>query len=207
MAWDYSEKLKDHFFNPRNIMTESEEAYRPDGVGMVGNVKCGDMMKMFIKVDENERITDCRWQTYGCASAIGSTSILSTMVIGKTLEEALMIGPQEIAKELDGLPPQKFHCSVLGDKALRAAATDYYRRHGKESKITWGGAEVVCKCLNVTREEIEELVAHGVTEFSEIQERTKLGTSCGECRPNAMALLDELRQKYYPQACGTEVQS
>lgn len=207
MAWDYSEKLKEHFFNPRNILQQTEEEYNPDGVGMVGNVKCGDMMKMLIKVGENDTIADCKWQTYGCASAIGSTSILSTMVIGKSLDEAMKIGPQEIAAELGGLPAQKFHCSVLGDKALRAAAADYYRRNGKEDKITWTGSEVICNCLNVTRDEIEELVAHGVTEFSELQERTKLGTSCGSCKDNAMQLLEELRKKYHPQSCETEVKS
>jgi nitrogen fixation NifU-like protein len=129
------------------------------------------------------------------------------MVIGKTIEEAMKIGPQEIATELGGLPPQKFHCSVLGDKALRAAAADYYRRKGLEHKITWGVGEIICNCLNVSKDEIEELVAHGVTEFSELQERTKLGTSCGECKPRAMELLEELRKKYYPQGCELEGQA
>jgi Fe-S cluster assembly protein NifU len=192
MAWDYSEKLKDHFFNPRNILETPEDDYKADGVGEVGNIKCGDMMKMYIKVDADERISECKWKTYGCASAIGSTSMLSTMVIGKTIDEALKITPDTIAKELGGLPEQKFHCSVLGDKALRAAVEDYFTRNGKLERITWKHREVICKCLNISRDEIEKLVDEGVTDFPTLQERTKLGTSCGECIDRAKELLQEL---------------
>ena len=192
MAWDYSETLKDHFFNPRNILEVPEEEYGADGAGEVGNVKCGDMMKMYIKVDKDERIIECKWKTYGCASAIGSTSMLSTMVIGKTLDEALTVTPDAIAKELGGIPAQKFHCSVLGDKALRAAIEDYFTRQGKPERITWKKKDIVCKCLNISREEIEKLVEEGVTDFYTLQERTKLGTSCGECVEDAKKLFAEL---------------
>lgn len=198
MAWDYTDKLKEHFYHPRNVLEGDEADFQADGVGTVGNIKCGDMMKMYIKVDKDERITDCKWKTYGCASAIGSTSVLSEMVIGKTLEEALKIGPKEIAEELGGLPQAKIHCSVLGHKALRAAIEDYFRHTGQENRITWAGREIVCQCLNVSREEIEEAVASGVTDFSVLQDKTKVGTGCGSCVERVKALLEEYRQKYYP---------
>jgi NifU-like protein involved in Fe-S cluster formation/bacterioferritin-associated ferredoxin len=192
MAWEYSETLKDHFFNPRNILEVPEEEFKADGVGEVGNIKCGDMMKMYIKVGDDETVTDCKWKTYGCASAIGSTSLLSTMVIGKNLEDALKITPDDIVTELGGLPTQKFHCSVLGDKALRAAVEDYFTRKGIPERITWKHKEIICKCLNISRDEIEKLVDDGVTDFPTLQELTKLGTSCGGCIEDAKKLFNEL---------------
>ncbi len=122
--WVYTEKVKEHFMNPQNVL-ENPDDYEADGEGLVGNIKCGDQMIMWIKVDKDKGvITDCKWKTYGCASAIASTSILSEMVKGMTLEEAYNISPKDITKELGGLPEHKVHCSVLGDKALRAAIND-----------------------------------------------------------------------------------
>ena len=192
MAWDYTEILKDHFFNPRNILETSEEEFKPDGVGEVGNIKCGDMMKIFIKVDENENITDCKWKTYGCASAIGSTSMLSTMVIGKKLDDAIKITPKDIADALGGIPDQKFHCSVLGDKALRFAIENYFEKKGAPERITWKVRQIICSCLDVDRDEIETLYKEGNVSFEQIQEKTKLGTSCGTCIEKAKNLLNEL---------------
>jgi NifU-like protein involved in Fe-S cluster formation len=127
-GWLYSDKVKEHFFNPKNLFKSIEEVKsyekEADGIGEVGSPACGDVMKMFIKVKEG-KITACKWQTFGCASAIASTSMLSVMVIGKTLEEAKKITPKDIVNELGGLPPRKIHCSVLGDQALRAAIKDY----------------------------------------------------------------------------------
>lgn len=133
-GWLYSDKVKEHFFNPKNIFKSEEEAEKykkeADGVGMVGSPACGDLMEMYIKVKDS-KVVECKWRTFGCASAIASTSILSEMVIGKTLEEAKKITPQDIVKELDGLPAHKIHCSVLGDQALRKAIEDYERRQLK----------------------------------------------------------------------------
>lgn len=130
--WLYSEKVKDHFINPRNVLID-EKAFDYDARGVVGNVVCGDEMFFYLKVDKEKRIiTDCRWKTYGCASAIASTSVLSEKVKGMTLDEAYKISPKDIVKELNGLPEHKIHCSVLGDDALRAAIDDYYERHGKK---------------------------------------------------------------------------
>lgn len=130
--WVYSEKVKDHFINPRNVL-DDEKSFDYDGKGVVGNVVCGDEMAFYIKVDKEKGIiTDCRWRTFGCASAIASTSVLSEKIKGMALEEAYKISPKDIVKELDGLPEHKIHCSVLGDDALRAAIDDYHKRHAKK---------------------------------------------------------------------------
>jgi len=129
----YSDTVMDHFSNPRNVLKVPEEQYGPSGVGMVGNPTCGDMMKVWIKVDQADRIIDLKWKTFGCASAIGSTSMMSEMVTekgGMKIEDALRLKPQDIMDRLGGLPSIKIHCSVLGDKALRSAIQDRPGRHG-----------------------------------------------------------------------------
>lgn len=197
VEWAYSEKLKEHFINPRNIL-EDEESYQDDGKGIVGNMKCGDQMLIVIKVDKEKGIiTDCKWKTYGCASAIASTSILSEMVIGMTLEEAYNLSPKDVAKELGGLPEHKVHCSVLGDKALRAAINDYYKRNGMEDKIKKAEVKVICHCMNVTDEEIEDAVLDGAKTFLDIQERTKAGTVCGQCKEDILKLMEEYKKEHF----------
>jgi nitrogen fixation NifU-like protein len=196
VEWTYSEIVKDHFQHPRNVL-EDEATYREDGKGLVGSPQCGDMMLVAIRVDSAaERITDFKWKTYGCASAVGSTSILSEMVLengGMTLQEAWTIKPDDIMKRLGGLPAHKIHCSVLGDKALRAAISDYYRRNEKADQIPREG-NIVCECLNVTDTEIRDLVADGVSTFIELQERTKIATDCGKCKEKAIALFESYKQ-------------
>lgn len=123
-SWVYSDIVKEHFLNPRNFLMGDEAQFACDATGIVGNPICGDQMKMFIKI-EDDKITDVKWKTYGCASAIASTSALSELVKGKTLPEALKIGPAEITEFLGGLPKHKFHCSVLGHEALAAAIENY----------------------------------------------------------------------------------
>lgn len=122
--WVYSEKVKDHFLNPRNFLFGDENKFKYDAVGTVGNPICGDQMKMFIKV-RNDKIVDLKWKTYGCASAIASTSALSELAKGKTLDEALKIDAKMIDDYLGNLPKHKFHCSVLGHDALREAIKNY----------------------------------------------------------------------------------
>ncbi|HKK83739.1 MAG TPA: iron-sulfur cluster assembly scaffold protein, partial [Atribacterota bacterium] len=195
--WVYSEKLKEHFINPRNIL-EDEDSYQEHGKGIVGNMKCGDQMMVVIKVDKEKGIIiDCKWKTYGCASAIASTSILSEMVKGITLEEAYHISPKDIAKELGGLPVNKVHCSVLGDKALRAAINDYYKRNGMSDKIEKEETRVICECMNVTDKEIEEAVLDGARTFLEIQEHTKAGTVCGKCKEDIEQLLEKYKKEHF----------
>ncbi len=126
-GWVYSEVVKEHFLNPLNFLMGDENKYERDAEGIVGNPVCGDQMKMFIRV-ENDKIVDVKWKTYGCASAIASTSALSELAKGKTLDEALKIGPEEIAEFLGGLPKHKFHCSVLGHEALAEAVKNYHKK-------------------------------------------------------------------------------
>lgn len=192
--WMYSDVVKDHFMNPRNIL-EDEEKYAPDGRGVVGNLKCGDQMLVAIKVTDN-KISDCRWKTYGCASAIASTSILSEAVKGMELESAYKIRPQDIADRLGGLPENKIHCSVLGDKALRAAIEDYYKRNDMEDRIVEEEARTICQCMNVTDKEIEAAVKEGARTYEDIQNRTKAGTVCGQCKDETLELLHQYVHLY-----------
>lgn len=122
--WVYSETVKEHFLNPRNFLMGDESKFDYDAVGLVGNPICGDQMKMFIKVKDG-RIIDVKWKTYGCASAIASTSALSEIAKGKTLDEAMKISAEDIDEYLGKLPKHKFHCSVLGHDALKDAISNY----------------------------------------------------------------------------------
>ena len=121
----YSEKVMDHFTNPRNV----GELPDADGVGEVGNAKCGDIMKMFIKV-ENGVITDCKFKTFGCGAAVATSSMATELIIGKKIEEALQLTNKAVVEALDGLPPVKVHCSVLAEQAIKSAIADYYTRQG-----------------------------------------------------------------------------
>jgi NifU-like protein involved in Fe-S cluster formation len=130
--WTYSDIVKEHFFAPKNFLKDDED-FNADGIGTCGSPACGDVMMFLIKVDKNtQRISDCRWRTFGCASAIASTSMLSEMVIekgGMPIEKARLVKPQQIVDRLGGLPDRKFHCSVLGHMALRNAVDDFKQRN------------------------------------------------------------------------------
>jgi nitrogen fixation NifU-like protein len=195
--WAYSETLKEHFMNPKNIL-QGEDTDAFDGVGMEGNLQCGDQMMVVIMVDkQKELITDCQWKTYGCASAIASTSVLSEMVKGMTLDQAFHVSPKEVAVALGGLPDHKIHCSVLGDKALRAAINNYYTRNGQTDKVKQEQAKVICQCMSITDHDIEEAVLEGARTYFELQERTKLGTVCGQCKDEAEVLLDKFKHIHF----------
>ena len=139
--WFYSDVVKEHFFKPKNIFKNETEMkkYKADGLGVVGSPACGDVMKMWIKVDaKKDTIKDCKWQCFGCGSAIATTSVLSEMITekgGMKLDEALKIRPMDIVKKLGGLPAKKIHCSVLGDQSLRAAIYDYFKKSGQENRL------------------------------------------------------------------------
>lgn len=124
----YSEKVIDHFTNPRNV-GKIEDA---DGVGEVGNAKCGDIMKIYLKIDENHIITDVKFNTFGCASAIASSSMATCLIKGKPVSEAIELSNKAVVEALDGLPPVKIHCSVLAEEAIKAAVKDYYDKNGIE---------------------------------------------------------------------------
>ena len=196
--WIYSENVKKHFFNPKNILKVPEEEYQADGIGFVGSPECGDMMKMWIKV-KNDKIAECKWQTFGCASAISSTSVLSEIVTknqGMSLKQALKITPQDIIKELGGLPDNKIHCSVLGDRALINAINDYFLKTGQKEKQVKEKKDLICSCFNIESKDIEQLIIKGQKTFSAIQKETKLGTACGKCISKAKKFIDAYNKKY-----------
>ncbi len=131
-SWLYNDVVKDHFLNPRNILID-DQTYESDGIGIVGSPACGDMMVVWIKIDRaTSRITECKWRTFGCASAIASTSMMSVMATengGMTLHDAKRLSPEAILERLGGLPDRKYHCSVLGHQALREAVLDSEEQH------------------------------------------------------------------------------
>ena len=123
----YSEKVMDHFTNPRNV----GEIENPDGVGTVGNAKCGDIMKMYLKI-EDDVIVDCKFKTFGCGAAIATSSMATELIKGHTVDEALKLTNNAVVEALEGLPPVKVHCSVLAEEAIKTAIADYYGKIGKE---------------------------------------------------------------------------
>lgn len=195
MDWLYTDTVKEHFTNPRNVLEGDESEWPCDGRGIVGNIKCGDQMLILLRISDGV-ITDCRWKTYGCASAIASTSILSEAVKGMKLEDAYTLRPQDIVAKLGGLPEHKIHCSVLGDKALRAAIDDYLERSGLPPMKGREAVEVVCNCLNITDKDIETAYKEGARGWEGLQERTKIGTACGSCKTRALELLHQLEHLY-----------
>jgi len=197
-SWYYSAEVKEHFFKPKNFTTKPPEDY--NGLGMVGSPACGDMLKVWIKVDEKSgKIKDFKWQTFGCASAIASTSALSGLATangGLTLEEARKISYKDILNCLGGLPERKVHCSVLGDKALRSAINDYYRRTNQLDKVAEEGRRFIDKVVRVTDRDIEQAVLDGVKTMEELQSKTKIGTGDRTCLTEAEELLKFYLEKY-----------
>lgn len=197
--WVYTDIVKDHFLHPRNLLLD-EARFKADGRGVIGNIKCGDEMVVVIQVDKKKNtISDLKWKTYGCASAIASTSVLSELAIGKTLDEAYALSSRDIAKALGGLPEHKIHCSVLGDKALRSAIDDFYTRQGMLEKVKREKEHIICHCLGITDAEIENAVLEGARNYYQLQERTKIGTVCGKCKGKTLKLLEEYKKKHFGQ--------
>lgn len=196
--WDYSEKVIDHFLHPRNV----GEVENPDGVGEVGSLACGDVLRLTFKLDDQGRIADVKFKTFGCASAIASASALTEMVKGKTLEEAEKITNRDIADYLGSLPEQKMHCSVLGREALEAAIHNY-RTGGKETRKLEG--RVVCKCFGVTEKEIERVVRENrLTSIEEVTHYTKAGGACGQCHQDIAAIIDRVWEEIKREEAGRE---
>jgi NifU-like protein involved in Fe-S cluster formation/bacterioferritin-associated ferredoxin len=182
----------------RNLEVAESHTYVTDAF-LVHN--CGDMMKMWIKVDkESDRIIECKWQTFGCGSAIASTSMLSVMLTengGMKIDDALKLRPQDIVKRLIDLPQRKFHCSVLGDKALRAAINDYFRKSNQHQRVVVEGAKVIDKILKITDKDIEEAVLEGAVNLEDVQKKTKVGAQDKSCIPEVEQLIRFYREKYF----------
>jgi NifU-like protein len=180
--WEYTDKVKDHFLNPRNVGV-IEDA---DGVGEVGSIACGDALTFYFKLDENGKIKDATFQTFGCASAIASSSALTEMVEGLTLEEAKKISNEDIAEYLGGLPKEKMHCSGMGRDALEKAITCYL---GEPEKKVEG--EIVCECFGVTDLEIERVVRENhLTTIEDVTDYVKAGGGCGNCHDRIQEIID-----------------
>ncbi|MBI4713653.1 iron-sulfur cluster assembly scaffold protein [Candidatus Uhrbacteria bacterium] len=201
-SWFYSDIVKEHFFHPRNFIEDGEiDESRFNAIGKVGSPACGDELRVWMKVDpKTERIVEFRWRTFGCGSAIASTSIASVIVTengGMTLDEARKLKPQEIIDRLGGLPQRKFHCSVLCDKALRDAINDYYRRTNQFEKIVAEAARLIDPVAKVTDHDIEEAVLEGAQTIEQVQQKTKVGIGNPSCLPAVEELIRFYKEKYF----------
>jgi len=191
--WNYSEKVMEHFMNPRNV----GEVADPDGVGEVGSMACGDALRLSFRLDADGRIAEAKFQTFGCGSAIASSSILTEMIIGKTLEEAAQITNEDIARELGGLPREKMHCSVMGREALEAAMIDHYKRLGRGVPChLLSQGVMICHCYSVTKDTIRDAVLqHGLETVEDVTNYTKAGGGCGDCHHDIEHIIEECKQK------------
>jgi nitrogen fixation NifU-like protein len=193
-SWLYSDTVKEHFVNPKNVLIDDEEDFPADGRGITGNIRCGDQMLMLLQI-KDDVITEVRWKTYGCASAIASTSMLSEIIKGMNIAEAYTIKPQDLVEKLGGLPENKIHCSVLGDKARRAAIDDYLAKTGRAGLFK-EEAEIICNCLSITDKDLETAYKNGARSWEDFQAATKIGTVCGNCKTKALELLHEFEHLY-----------
>jgi NifU-like protein len=182
--WEYTDKVKDHFLNPRNVGVIDDA----DGVGEVGSLACGDALTLYFKLDEHKKIKDAKFQTFGCASAIASSSALTEMVKGLSLEEAKKITNEDIAEYLGGLPKEKMHCSVMGRVALEKAITCHLGEPEKEIE-----GEIVCECFGVTDLEIERVVKENhLSSIEEVTDYVKAGGGCGNCHDRIQEIIDTI---------------
>lgn len=179
--WEYTDKVQQHFLSPRNV----GEIDKPSGTGDVGSLACGDALKLTLKINDADIITEAKFKTFGCASAIASSSVLTEMVIGMSVEEAAKITNEDIANALGGLPKEKMHCSVMGREALEAAIADY---RGQVLPMAQG--EVVCECFGVTDVEIIRAIKESnLRSVEEITNFTKAGGGCGKCEDKLREIL------------------
>jgi len=198
--WEYTDKVKDHFLNPHNV----GEIENPDGEAEVGSLACGDALKLTFSLDENKRIKEAKFKTFGCASAIATSSALTDIIKGMTLEEALKVTNQDIAEYLGGLPQEKMHCSVMGKQALEKAVENYRGAPSIEP-----GAKIICECFGVTDKEIERAVReNNLSTVEEVTNYTKAGGGCGNCHDAIAQIIESVKSetKSSPQPQMTNLQ-
>ncbi|MCI5221427.1 MAG: Fe-S cluster assembly protein NifU [Candidatus Electrothrix sp. AR4] len=184
--WEYTDKVQQHFMHPKNV----GELENPSGTGDVGSLACGDALKLTIKVDKNQIIIDAKFKTFGCASAIASSSVLTEIIKGMPVDEASEITNEDIAEALGGLPKEKMHCSVMGREALEAAIADY-----RGVILPMAQGEVICECFGVTDLEVIRAVQEsGLRSVEEITNFTKAGGGCGKCEDRLREILQQTVQ-------------
>jgi NifU-like protein len=185
--WDYTKAVKEHFLNPKN----AGQIDNPDLDATVGNITCGDALRLMVKLGPDQRIVDAKFQTFGCASAIASSDALIELIMGKTLDEAGKITNNDIAQYLGGLPDEKMHCSVMGMEALQKAVAQF---KGEPFALEDEG-EIICHCFGVTDKLIEKVVAdHGLRTVEEVTHYTKAGGGCGACHPKIEQIINRVRR-------------
>ncbi len=185
--WEYTDKVKDHFFNPRNV----GEIKNPDGIGEVGSLACGDALKLTFKLDDNGKIKDAKFKTFGCASAIATSSVLTELIKGMTIEDASNVTNKDIADYLGGLPEQKMHCSVMGREALEAAIENYHTGGKKKHQLE---GKIVCTCFGVTENEIERVIRdNNLKAVEEVTNYCKAGGGCGGCRGEIEKIIERIQ--------------
>jgi NifU-like protein len=188
--WEYTDKVKEHFLNPRNV----GEVENPAGIGEVGSIACGDALKLSFSLDENKRIKEAKFKTFGCASAIASSSALTEIIKGKTLEEAMQVTNRDIADYLGGLPEEKMHCSVMGKEALEKAIENY-----RGAPSVKPGEMIICECFGVTDMEIERAVReNNLATIEDVTNYTKAGGGCGNCHEAIQQIIDRVRAEVKP---------
>lgn len=194
--WDYTDKVMDHFRHPRNVGLIPNA----DGTGQVGSLVCGDALKLTLKINkETEVIEDAKFETFGCASAIASSSVLTEMIKGKTIAEASKLTNQDIAAELGSLPAEKMHCSVMGMEALEAAVQSY-RQGGKPVVFEQEAEKIVCHCFNVSEETIIKAIrANHLKTVEDVTYFTKAGGGCGRCKGEIQKILDKVNSCAAPE--------
>ena len=185
--WEYTDKVKEHFLNPLNV----GEIENPDGIAEVGSLACGDALKLTFKLDENKRIKDAKFKTFGCASAIASSSALTEIIKGMTVDEALKVSNQDIAQYLGGLPDEKMHCSVMGKQALEKAIENYQGAPAIEA-----GAKIICECFGVTDKEIERAIRdNNLSTVEDVTNYTKAGGGCGLCQDAIAQIIEQVKAR------------
>ncbi len=183
--WEYTDKVKEHFLNPHNV----GEIENPDGIAEVGSLACGDALKLTFKLDENKRIKDAKFKTFGCASAIASSSALTEIIKGMTVDEALKVSNQDIAQYLGGLPDEKMHCSVMGKQALEKAVENYRGAPALEA-----GVKIICECFGVTDKEIERAIReNNLSTVEDVTNYTKAGGGCGGCHDAIAQIIERVK--------------